>query len=200
MQLKKEKVKKRIEDAAREDFLEYGFTKTSMRNIARKAKVSTSNIYNYFESKDNLFYSLIDPIYIKVKDLLYNLFETEKNLGENEFFKLISDVFAHPVGEIIKQNAKELIILMDKSEGTKFYNFKEELIKLIESHFTESIIHEKKAKQNNLNNTFVMHIIATNLLEGLLELAKHFKNEQWVDYNIELLLKYHVNGISGLLN
>jgi len=200
MQLKKEKVKKRIEDAAREDFLEYGFTKTSMRNIARKAKVSTSNIYNYFESKDNLFYSLIDPIYIKVKDLLYNLFETEKNLGENEFFKLISDVFAHPVGEIIKQNAKELIILMDKSEGTKFYNFKEELIKLIESHFTESIIHEKKAKQNNLNNTFVMHIIATNLLEGLLELAKHFKNEQWVDYNIELLLRYHVNGISGLLN
>jgi len=200
MQLKKEKVKKRIEDAAREDFLEYGFTKTSMRNIARKAKVSTSNIYNYFESKDNLFYSLIDPIYIKVKDLLYNLFETEKNLGENEFFKLISDVFAHPVGEIIKQNAKELIILMDKSEGTKFYNFKEELIKLIESHFTESIIHEKKAKQNNLNNTFVMHIIATNLLESLLELAKHFKNEQWVDYNIELLLKYHVNGISGLLN
>jgi len=199
MQLKKEKVKKRIEDAAREDFLEYGFTKTSMRNIARKAKVSTSNIYNYFESKDNLFYSLIDPIYIKVKDLLYNLFETEKNLGENEFFKLISDVFAHPVGEIIKQNAKELIILMDKSEGTKFYNFKEELIKLIESHFTESIIHEKKAKKNNLNNSFVMHIIATNLLEGLLELAKHFKNEQWVDYNIKLLLEYHVNGISGLL-
>ncbi len=200
MQLKKEKIKKRIENAAREDFLEYGFTKTSMRNIAKKAKISTSNIYNYFKNKDYLFYSLIDPVYNKIKNLLLNLFDTEENLGENEFFKQISDVFTHPVGEIIKQNAKELIILMDRSEGTKFENCKEKLVKTIESHFTDSIVHEKKAADNNLNHKIVMHIIANNLLEGLLELAKHYKNDKWVDSNIELLIKYHLNGISGLFN
>jgi len=198
MQLKKEKIKKSIENAAREDFLEHGFTKTSMRNIAKKAQISTSNIYNYFESKDNLFYSLLDPVYKKIKNLLSNLFETEKNLGENEFFKQISNVFAHPVGEIIKENTRELIILMDRSEGTKYENFKEKLIMKIESHFTESIVHEKKAKDNDLKHTFVMHIIANNLLEGMLELAKHYKNDEWVDSNIELLIKYHINGISGL--
>jgi len=200
MQLKKEKIKKGIENAAREDFLEYGFTKTSMRNIAKKARISTSNIYNYFKSKDYLFYSLIDPVYEKIKHLLFNLFETEKNLGEVEFFKRVSELLAHPVGEIIKENAKELIILMDRSEGTKYDNFKEKLITTIESHFTESIVHQKKTTDNNLNNSFVMHIIATNLLEGLLELAKHYKNEEWVDSNIDLLIKYHINGISGLLS
>ncbi len=200
MQLKKEKIKKRIENAAREDFLEYGFTKTSMRNIAKKAKISTSNIYNYFKNKDYLFYSLIDPVYNKIKNLLLNLFDTEENLGENEFFKQISDVFAHPVGEIIKENAKELIIIMDRSEGTKYENFKEKLVETIESHFTDSIVHEMKAIDNDLNHKFVMHIIANNLLEGLLELAKHYKNEKWVDSNIELLIKYHIKGISGLFN
>ena len=200
MQLKKEKIKKRIENAAREDFLEYGFTKTSMRNIAKKAKISTSNIYNYFKNKDYLFYSLIDPVYNKIKNLLLNLFDTEENLGENEFFKQISDVFAHPVGEIIKENAKELIIFMDRSEGTKYENFKEKLVETIESHFTDSIVHEMKAIDNDLNHKFVMHIIANNLLEGLLELAKHYKNEKWVDSNIELLIKYHIKGISGLFN
>ena len=200
MQLKKEKIKIRIEDAAREDFLKLGFTKTSIRNIAKKAKISTSNIYNYFKSKDYLFYSLIDPVYEKIKTLLSVLFETEKNLGEDEFFEQISDVFSLPVGEIIKENAKELIILMDKSEGTKYEKCKEKLIMTIESHFTESIVHEKKSRDNNLNHTFVMHIIANNLLEGLLELAKHYKNDEWVDANIELLIKYHINGISGLFN
>jgi len=116
MQLKKEEIRKRIEDAAREDFLKHGFIKTSMRTIAKKARISTSNIYNYFKSKDYLFYSLIDPIYEKVNNLLIVLFETEKNLGEDEFFRNISDVFTHPVGEIIKESAQELIILMDKSE------------------------------------------------------------------------------------
>ncbi len=200
MQIKKEKIKKRIENAAREDFLEYGFTKTSMRNIAKKARVSTSNIYNYFKSKDYLFSSLIDPVYNRTKKLLFKLFETERNLGEDEFFKQFSDLLAHPVGEIIKENPKELIILMDRSEGTKYENFKENLIKQIESHFTESTVHQKETKDNNLNHSFGMHIIATNLLEGLLELAKHYKNDEWVDSNIDFLIKYHIKGISGLFN
>jgi len=198
MQIQKKKIKKRIENAAREDFLEYGFIKASMRNIAKKARVSTSNIYNYFKSKDYLFYSLTEPVYEKVKDLLTVLFETEKKLGENEFFKQISDVFAHPVGEIIKQNAKDLIILLDKSEGTKFEKFKENLIQKIESHFTESIIHKKESKDHKLKSPFIMHIIATNLLEGLLEIAKHYNTDEWVDSNIDLLIKYHVHGILSL--
>ncbi|MFW9902539.1 MAG: TetR/AcrR family transcriptional regulator [Candidatus Thorarchaeota archaeon] len=200
MQLKKEKIKKRIEDAAREDFLMHGYSKTSMRKIAKKARISTSNIYNYFKGKDYLFYSLIDPVFEKIKSLLSHLFETEEKLGEFEFFRRISDVVAHPVGEIIKKNAKELIILMDKSEGTKYTNFKEDLVKIIESHFMESIVHEKKVRDKNLANSFVIHIISNNFLEGLLELAKHYQNDEWVDVNIDLLMKYHINGISGLLN
>ncbi|MFX1451985.1 MAG: TetR/AcrR family transcriptional regulator [Promethearchaeota archaeon] len=200
MQLKKESIKKKIEDAAREDFLKHGYTKTSMRNIAKKARISTSNIYNYFESKDYLFSSLIDPVYEKIKSLLSHLLATEEKLGEFEFFKRISEVVAHPIGDIIKDNAKELIILMDKSEGTKYKNFKEDLIKKIESHFMESIVPEKKVKDKNLTNLFVIHIISNNFLEGLLELAKHYKSDKWVDVNIDLLMKYHINGISGLLN
>ena len=200
MQLKKEKIKNRIQEAACKDFLEYGFIQTSMRNIANKAKVSTSNIYNYFESKEDLFYSLIDPVHDKINNLLLDLLETEKLIGENEFFKQISDFVAHPVGEIIKESPKELIILMDKSKGTKYENFKENLIMTIESHFTESTVHQRNATDNNSKSKFVMHIIANNFLEGLLELAKHFKNEEWVDANIELLIKYHIDGISGLFN
>jgi len=89
---------------------------------------------------------------------------------------------------------------MDKSEGTKYEKFKEMLIKTIEAHFTESLTQEKRSRENDFNYTFVMHIIANNLLQGLLEIAKHYKNDDWVDFNIDLLIKYHINGISILFN
>ena len=43
---------------------------------------------------------------------------------------------------------------------------------------------------------FIFHILARNLLEGLLEISKHYINDKWVDYNIEALMKYHVHGMA----
>lgn len=49
-----------IEDAARELFIKQGFHATSMRDIAKRAEVSLGNLYNYYETKDSIFESIID--------------------------------------------------------------------------------------------------------------------------------------------
>ena len=41
-------------------FLQYGYEKTSIEKIARQAKISKSNLYNYFKSKDEIFNRLTD--------------------------------------------------------------------------------------------------------------------------------------------
>ena len=66
--LKKER-RKRIERAALDEFLEKGFNNASMRNIAQNAQLSTSNLYNYFESKEKLFYEIMDEMYRKINNL-----------------------------------------------------------------------------------------------------------------------------------
>ncbi len=49
-----------IEDATRELLIKQGFHATSMRDIARRAKISLGNVYNYFETKEAIFESIIN--------------------------------------------------------------------------------------------------------------------------------------------
>ena len=55
MQYPKDDIQKEILKAAEKVFLENGFPKASMREIAQEAQVGLSNIYNYFKSKDDIF-------------------------------------------------------------------------------------------------------------------------------------------------
>jgi AcrR family transcriptional regulator len=63
-----------IEDAAREILIKRGFHATSMRDIAKRANVSLGNVYNYFETKEAIFESIINRYQIvidqKIKDIL----------------------------------------------------------------------------------------------------------------------------------
>ena len=51
-----------IEEAAKADFLEYGFEKASMRRIAERAGVTHGALYTRAGSKDELFVMLVSPL------------------------------------------------------------------------------------------------------------------------------------------
>lgn len=59
MQYPKDDIQKEILKAAEKVFLENGFPKASMREIAQEAQVGLSNIYNYFKSKDDIFCTVV---------------------------------------------------------------------------------------------------------------------------------------------
>ncbi len=54
----KQEMQKRILDAAMKMFLEEGYEKTSLRNIAEKIEYSPATIYLYFKDKDELLYEV----------------------------------------------------------------------------------------------------------------------------------------------
>jgi AcrR family transcriptional regulator len=56
-----------IATAAKDLFIKQGFHATSMRDISRRAEVSLGNLYNYFETKEAIFESIING-YLTVID------------------------------------------------------------------------------------------------------------------------------------
>lgn len=54
----KMEMRERILEAATQMFLEDGYEKTSIRNIAEKIEYSPATIYLYFKDKDELFFSI----------------------------------------------------------------------------------------------------------------------------------------------
>jgi AcrR family transcriptional regulator len=63
-----------IETAAKDLFIKQGFHATSMRDISKRADVSLGNLYNYYETKEAIFESIINGyltvIDKKLKDIL----------------------------------------------------------------------------------------------------------------------------------
>ena len=61
VQVKKEEVRKAILKSARHLYASNGYVNTSMNAIARDAHISTSNLYNYFDSKLEILYEVYTP-------------------------------------------------------------------------------------------------------------------------------------------
>ncbi|MFW9906451.1 MAG: TetR/AcrR family transcriptional regulator [Candidatus Thorarchaeota archaeon] len=193
--LKKEK-KEKIECAALNEFLSKGFLNASMRTIAQNAQTSTSNLYNYFDSKEKLFYSITNNVYNNISNLASDLVQTESEFGREYFFEQVSNLIAQPIKELLKNHRKEFLLIMEGSQGTKYENFQEELVIIMEKHFAGHLQTIENIPTKERTDTFIFHILARNLLEGLLEISRHYINDKWAGENIEALMKYHVHGMT----
>jgi TetR/AcrR family transcriptional regulator, repressor of fatR-cypB operon len=68
-----DKIKESIKRAAQDLFRKFGYHKTSVNEIAKKAKIAKATIYKYFDSKEDVLHSLLmDYIKVSVNDLIQN--------------------------------------------------------------------------------------------------------------------------------
>jgi len=65
-----EEKRKRILDAATDEFANYGFENTSIQQIAKRAEISVGSVYKYFENKDELFAMVVKENLTLLEELL----------------------------------------------------------------------------------------------------------------------------------
>jgi AcrR family transcriptional regulator len=77
-----DKIKESIKRAAQELFRKFGYHKTSVNEIAKKAKIAKATIYKYFDSKEAVLHALLmDYIKVSVDDLIH---VNTADMGEEE--------------------------------------------------------------------------------------------------------------------
>lgn len=128
MRILREDIHDTILYTARREFLSKGFKDASMRNIAKKANVGLSNIYNYFNSKDEIFCALIIPAKKKIMKFILDQ-HTDANID----FDLMSTTLYQEKSieeyiKIVDRYREELLLLLYLSEGSSMRNFRETLI------------------------------------------------------------------------
>ena len=69
----REDMRRLILNAARELFLEQGYEKTSIRNIADVIEYSPATIYLYYKDKNELFFALHEEAFLKLMEELSSL-------------------------------------------------------------------------------------------------------------------------------
>lgn len=85
----KEKAKRRIIEAGARVFTERGYYGTSMENVAEVLGVSKGAIYQYFKSKQQLFFEVIELILQAQKDEVMSIIlsDSPMRIASEEFFE-----------------------------------------------------------------------------------------------------------------
>ena len=82
-----DKIKESIKKAAQDLFRKYGYHKTSVNEIAKRAKIAKATIYKYFESKELLLQAiLMEYIQNRVHEIMHNPAE---DLDEEAYLSMI---------------------------------------------------------------------------------------------------------------
>ena len=157
MQILKKEVREKIEQTASSEFLQKGYEGASMRAIAKKSSISVGNLYNYFKSKEDLFYSLTKTSY---RYLIKLLSEVKKHGPEDGFTnREFTESLVTKISELLKKHRAGFLLMMDKGQGTKYQDLKDELITVLLRHFEEELLVQKRSE-----DSLILRIAAKNLV------------------------------------
>lgn len=185
-QVLKEEIREKILNAALWEFYDKGYKSAAMRNIAKQAKIPTGLIYSYYENKEALFDAVLRPV-------LYDWERVLTTGGENKSKHINSEIYGLSKAETecilnLFDHRQEFIILIDKSDGTRYENEKERFIKDIEEHLN-------KHRNDETDDEIFSHIIANNFLDGLMQIMYHYKGKEWAIMILHKLSKMYLSGI-----
>ena len=121
---------KRIIEAAKKEFLTYGYNDASLRRIAADAGIQVGGLYKHFASKEALFESLVEPamhgfyaLYHSIESAYMDEAATKEWENQGEAVRVMEYIYSH---------LDEFKLLILRSEGTHYGNFKHEVAKLEE--------------------------------------------------------------------
>ena len=163
---------KRIIKAAKQEFLAYGYSEASLRRIAANANLQVGGLYKHFASKDALFESLVEPA-IQGFYALYQAIETEY-MGEAAANEWEDQGEAVRVMKYIYDHLDEFKLLILRSEGTRYADFKHEAAKL-EEEATLRYLDAVRANGGQVNNfdSMEFHLLSTAYVESFFQPLIH---------------------------
>lgn len=170
MQYLKDSVKQKIIDSALVEFRKNGYNGASMRDIAANTDIVSGNIYRYFRNKEDLFACAVGPAYEKLEmasESLRRAFigpDVDLSSGENQ---LKIDMLSVEILDLFSQHKDEILILLEKSEGTRFEGTKEKLKQTVSAIMRVVYLSKLGQGGRRLDDEFLIYLVASSFVDGV---------------------------------
>jgi AcrR family transcriptional regulator len=119
--------RERILNAARKEFAQKGYNDASTNEIVKEAGISKGALFNYFESKKELYLYLFDQTY----DILRKEFFNKINMEETDIFKRLRKLLEIKLDMLLKYPETIEFITKMYYETSEITPFVEEKVKAI---------------------------------------------------------------------
>ncbi|WP_027398994.1 TetR/AcrR family transcriptional regulator [Anaerovorax odorimutans] len=194
----------KIMTEGKKEFLERGFNDASLRNIVKRAGVTTGAFYGYYKDKNALFEALVLPAVSGLKDIFLS--------GQQEFDSLPEDVkkgilYNYTTDEVkglvnfIYDYFDEFKLLVSCADGTAFSDFIHDLVE-IELEYTLKFIKStgNDALVTGRATPELLHIIASAFFTAVFEVVKHDMSKEVADSYVDSLKQFFMAGWETILN
>lgn len=185
MQYLKDEIRNNIIAAALKEFTEKGYHDASMRVIAANAGVAIGNVYRYFKNKDELFNSIVEPVYTRFTSMVFDLYQPQDSIPE---MHLLTEDITDKIMEFYAVHETELLILIDKSKGSKYEDIKDELISLVNFRIKSELAPLFKNHDIVLQDDYILYIIAATFIEGIFMAIRKYRDQAKIKELIGQLL------------
>ena len=178
MKLLKEEMRQRIVEAARDEFFQSGYARASMRAIAQQAGLTVGNIYLYFPGKEQLFDAIVGETVRQIQEI------TRLPSANNDTIRKMADALR----ATFVQNRVEFMILVTRSSGSKYENYKQMLITLAQRRMREEFVAR--------GYEALYDPLAVAIMEGLMEIFRTYDgDEKRLEQSLVCFLNYMLGGL-----
>lgn len=195
MQVLKDELRQAMLRVAQNMFLDPGYEKTSMKDIAAKVGVSVGNLYRYFPNKEALLESVTMPAYERLLELMENSEEISADR-----MPMILDQLESLLAEFLREYRQSLLILLYESKGTRQENIRNEFfdrfVSHVEMHFAD---HNRKMSAAKQLNSDAARPLAIAFLEGYFEIIRLYSEEEQIVQAARAYVTIWFSGLQILL-
>ena len=166
-----------IHSAAMQEFLEKDFKSASLRNIVKKAGVTTGAFYGYYASKESLFEALVGEPYEHFMGLFQKAQQDFSNIPQEEQPKHLGDISGACMDEMLLyayQHLKVFKLILCHSEGTRFSSLIDEMVEIeIKGTHDYLAVLEKLGRPAPPIDERLEHVLITGMFNTFFELIIH---------------------------
>ena len=167
----------KIHKIAADEFLKKGFRGASLREIVKKAGVTTGAFYGYYKSKEELFDALVKPHAEYIRNTFNKCINDFLSVPKAEWSQHMSDFSENGMSDMFEyafEHKDSFRLILKASEGTKWENFIHDLVEseIDITHKFYAVIREQGFKPHSLP-PMLEHMIISGEFTGLFELIIH---------------------------
>lgn len=162
--------------AAKEEFLEKGFERASMRSIAGRIGMSAAGLYRHFADKEDLFAALVEPAVNACEEWYQAHKEADYELLDQNDLESMWESGADLglIMEVVYPNFDAFKLLICCSEGTRYATYLHDLVMLEQE---ETMAFMDAARQRGIPVKDVrpeeIHLLMSAYVTALFEVVVH---------------------------
>ena len=187
----------KITTAAREEFLEKGYTGASLRKIAEKAGVTVGAIQTRYKAKDALFGFLLKPLLDEIAGLFQNTKTNYYAAADTDFLtglKASMQQESTAILRLIFDHYEEAVLLLCRSAGS---SFEHSFDKIVQRKIRESAAFFHAVGFVGIDETLLGLLISAQF-DSYRRIVTEFSERGSAEKYMNSLMAYHFGGWTAL--